>query len=89
MSIVSEDILTIYDSKWAKKYGIAEKDIKWALKLIGEVTMETDYDEDDILATFLYLYHKNRGTTIPESIFDKIMKSSSKSKVKLVKFTKY
>ena len=86
---IHDFIMNYYSLKWGKMYGIAPEDIKDALKIIGEVAMETDYDENDILATYLYLYHKSRKSELPESVFDKIVKSSSKGKGELVKFSRY
>ena len=89
MSATSEVIRNIYDLKWAKTYGIALEDVEEALKMIGEIMVETDYDEDDILATYLYLYHKSHKSKLPESILDKFAKIEGKNIGKLVKFTKY
>jgi len=89
MVVVSEDILNYYSLKWAKKYGIAKKDIKWALKIIGKLTTETDLDEDDILYSFLYLYH-NGNPPKRENLLDKFDKAkNNKNAGKLVKFSKY
>ena len=92
MDKLTERMTAYYTKKWAERYGVAEKDIDWALKMIGEVMMETDYCVDGIEATFLYLYHRDRGTKIPESPFEKAIKNmgkSSRGKGKLVKFSRY
>ena len=89
MGIASEDILNIYSLEWAEKYGIAKKDIKWVLKMIGELYNETNLDEDSILATFLYVYH-NGNPPKQETILDKFDKAkNNKNAGKLIKFFKY
>ena len=54
MSVLTEVMMTYYDKKWAERYGVAPEDVKDALKMIGEVVEETDYDYNDVLATYLY-----------------------------------
>jgi len=60
MSVLSESakLLTHYDMVWAKKHGIAKKDIKKSLNLISEVLAETKYSTDEVETAFVYLYHK-------------------------------
>lgn len=89
MSVLSELVLTSYSLKWAEKYGIAKKDIKWVLKIIGELITETNYDEDDILYLFLYIYHKGNPPK-RETLLDKFDKAKdSKNAGELVNFSKY
>ena len=86
---VHDFVMNYYSLRWGKMYGIAPKDIKNALDIISKVAMETDYDEDDILATYLYLYHKSHKSELPESIFDKFQKKDNKRENKFVKFCRY
>ena len=87
--MLSENMQTYYDKKWGKKYGVAPEDVRDALKMIGEIAEDTAYSEDDATVVYLYLYHKAKNSKPPESVFDKIMRSSNKGKGKLVKFSRY
>ena len=60
MSVLSESakLLTYYDMVWAKKYGIAKKDIKGALNLISELSAETNHSFDEVETAFVSLYHR-------------------------------
>ena len=86
MVTIKEAIPIYYLKKWAKRYGIAEKDAKEAMDLLTKLTFETDYDENAIEVFVIGLYQ-----TIPvETIFDKFEKAKdSKDAGKLVKFTRY
>ena len=86
MSSLTEVMSTYYTNKWADMYGLDRKYADEALKMITELTMETDYDEDWIEAVVLSSYPLNP----PESIFDKLERSSKgKNAGKLVKFCRY
>lgn len=75
-----------YTNKWADMVGLDRKHADEALKLITELTLETDYDEDLIEAVVLSSYPLNP----PESIFDKLERGKkSKNAGKLVKFCRY
>lgn len=82
----SELVLAHYIKKWAEKYGLDLKYANEALKMITELTTETDYDEDSIEAVVLSSYPLNP----PESLLDKFDKAkNNKNAGKLVKFSKY
>ena len=85
MSTISEAIPIYWTNKWADMYGLDRKYANEALKMIGEIMTETDYDEDLIEAVVLSLYPLNP----PESILEKINKSSKKGKGETVKISMY
>ena len=85
MTELTEVMTTYYTKKWAERYGLDIKYADEALKMITELTIETDYDEDLIEAVVLSSYPLNP----PETLFDKLTKSSSRGKGKLVKFSRY
>jgi len=86
MSALTEVMTTYYTKKWADMYGLDIKYANEALKMITELTMETDYDEDLIEAVVLSSYPLNP----PESIFEKFERGKkSKNTGKLVKWCRY
>jgi len=86
MNILSEVMQTYWTNKWADTYGLDRKYADNALKMIGELETETDFDEDLIQAVVLSSYPLNP----PESIFDKFEKGKgSKNAGKSVKFITY
>jgi len=86
MSALTEVMSTYYTKKWAKMYGLDIKYADEALKMIDEISAETDYDVDIIEAVVLSSYPLNP----PETIFDKLERSSKgKNAGKLVKFCRY
>ena len=89
MTTLSEHTRTYYDKKWGKMYGVAPEGVRDALKMIGEIAEDTAYSIDDATVIYLYLYHKAKNSKPPESIFNKIVKSSSKGNGELVKFCRY
>ncbi len=60
MSVLSESakLLTHYDMVWAKKHGIAKKDIKESLNLIWEVSADTNYSVDVAETIFVSFYKR-------------------------------
>ena len=86
MSTISEAIPIYWTNKWADMYGLDRKYAKEASKMITELTLETDYDEDIIEAVVLSSYPLNP----PESILEKFKRGKkSKNAGKLVKFCRY
>ena len=86
MDTLTNVMLTYWTNKWADTYGLNRKDANEALKLIGELMTETDYDEDLIEAAVLSSYPLNPL----ESILDKFEKGKkNKNAGKSVKIARY
>ena len=86
MNSLTKVMSTYWTNKWADTHGLDRKYADRALKLIGELMAETDYDEDWIEAVVLSSYPLNP----PETIFEKFGRSkNNKNAGKLVKFTRY
>ena len=86
MSALTEVMTTYYTKKWAEMYGLDIKYADEAIKMITELTMETDYAEDLIEAVVLSSYPLKP----PETILEKFEKGkNSQNAGKLVKFSRY
>ena len=86
MNTLAEGLSTYYTKKWAEMHGLDIKYANEALKMINEISSETDYDEDWIEAVVLSSYPLNP----PESILEKFERGKkSKNAGKLVKFCRY
>ena len=86
MDTLTKMMSAYYTNKWADMVGLDRKYTNRASKLITELTLETEYDEDIIEAVVLSSYPLNP----PESIFDKLERGSKgKNAGKLVKFCRY
>jgi hypothetical protein len=82
---MTENLTTYYTLKWAERNGLNKKYAKEALKMITELSLETDYDADVIEAVVLSKYPLNP----PESILDKFKEKENKIDGELVTFTRY
>jgi len=86
MNTLTESMSIYWTNKWADMYGLDRKYADRASKLITELMMETDYDEDWIEAVVLSSYPLNP----PETLFEKFERGKkSKNAGKLVKWYKY
>ena len=86
MDTLKKMMSAYYTNKWADMVGLDRKYANEASKMITELMMETDYDEDIIEAVVLSSYPLNP----PESIFEKFKRGNkSKNAGKLVKFCRY
>ena len=86
MDTLTKMTSTYWTNKWADMVGLDRKDVNEALKMITDITMNTDYDEDIIKAIVISSYSLNP----PETIFDKFERGQKiKNAGKLVKFCRY
>lgn len=86
MKTLTEYMPTYYTKKWAEMYGLDFKYADEAIKMITELTIKTDYDEDLIEAVVLSSYPLNP----PETILEKFERGkNSQNAGKLVKFNRY